>query len=404
MASLSTGKDGKRKGLHRVLLTDANGKRQQLYLGRIPKKDAEAVRRAVTELERSAQYGHTAADFALAWLSEAGDDIHGKLVKFGLAKDRAVSAPAEVLTLGRLVEMYQSRPGWRALKSGTQRVQSRALQFALVHFDATTPVEKITAAAAMDFYAALQLDRGDGGMGQAVSTANTISSVISGAFNYGIDAEVLVRNPFRKLPSGTRRGNNAMVSLADTLKVFEALQTNEDKLAFGMARWGAVRVISEIRTLKWTDVDWAKRKILIHSPKTERHEGHAERWIPIFAELAPLLEARFDECEAGEGVLPSYQNSDKAKLRDMLRNAIKRAGVERWPRLWHSLRATRQSELADRFPSHLVHRWVGNSKDVGEKHYLMMSDEHFIQAATQNATQSVSDTARQDKTRENSGA
>ena len=115
MASLSTGKDGKRKGLHRVLLTDARGKRQQLYLGRIPKKDAEGVRRAVTELERSAQYGHTAADFALAWLSEAGDDVHERLVKFGLATPRVIVAP-EVVTLGGLVERYQSMAKFKNLK------------------------------------------------------------------------------------------------------------------------------------------------------------------------------------------------------------------------------------------------------------------------------------------------
>jgi len=81
-----------------------------------------------------------------------------------------------------------------------------------------------------------------------------------------------------------------------------------------------------------------------------------------------------------------FYHAHKGRATTMLETAIKQAGVNRWPRLWHSLRATRQSELAEIYPAHVVSAWIGNTVDVAEKHYLMVTDEHFARA-TQNATQ-----------------
>jgi hypothetical protein len=49
---------------------------------------------------------------------------------------------------------------------------------------------------------------------------------------------------------------------------------------------------------------------------------------------------------------------------------IRRAGLKAWPRLWHNLRATRETELADTFPVHVVCEWIGNSQRIAAKHYL----------------------------------
>jgi hypothetical protein len=76
---------------------------------------------------------------------------------------------------------------------------------------------------------------------------------------------------------------------------------------------------------------------------------------------------------------------------------IKRAKLEVWPKLWHNLRATRQTELMERFSSHVVCKWMGNSRAIAQEHYLQVTEEHYEQAtmttdldkkkATQNATQ-----------------
>ena len=53
------------------------------------------------------------------------------------------------------------------------------------------------------------------------------------------------------------------------------------------------------------------------------------------------------------------------------------------PKLWQNLRATRQTELAETFPIHVVCDWIGNSRAVAQEHYLQVTDEHF--EAAQNA-------------------
>jgi len=69
-------------------------------------------------------------------------------------------------------------------------------------------------------------------------------------------------------------------------------------------------------------------------------------------------------------------------LRTQLTRIVGRAGLTPWPKLWQNLRSTRETELAEAFPMHVVCRWIGNSQPVAAKHYLQVTDEHYEQAAT----------------------
>ena len=60
---------------------------------------------------------------------------------------------------------------------------------------------------------------------------------------------------------------------------------------------------------------------------------------------------------------------------------IRKAGLRPWPKLFQNLRSTRESELAETFPMHVVCAWIGNSQPVAAKHYLQITDEHFEQAS-----------------------
>lgn len=88
----------------------------------------------------------------------------------------------------------------------------------------------------------------------------------------------------------------------------------------------------------------------VRSPKTEHHAGGESRVVPLFPELRPLLEAVFDEAEPGtEYVITRYRNTN-ANLRTQLERILHRAGVNPWPKPFHNLRATRETELAETFP------------------------------------------------------
>ena len=65
-------------------------------------------------------------------------------------------------------------------------------------------------------------------------------------------------------------------------------------------------------------------------------------------------------------------------------------------------RSTRETELVEQWPEHVVCAWIGNSKAVAREHYLQVTEEHFERAAgtfvsdvgaTQNPTQQNAETS-----------
>jgi hypothetical protein len=123
--------------------------------------------------------------------------------------------------------------------------------------------------------------------------------------------------------------------------------------------------------------------MLVTSPKTEHHPGGESRLVPLFPELRPYLDESLEQAEPGtEYVIMRYRVTNM-NLRTQLMRIIKRAGLKPWPKLFQNLRSTRQTELEENFPSHVVCAWIGNSEAVAKKHYLQVTDEHFKKAVQQ---------------------
>ena len=71
-----------------------------------------------------------------------------------------------------------------------------------------------------------------------------------------------------------------------------------------------------------------------------------------------------------------------ANLRTTLKKVIQRAGLETWPRLWHSMRASCETDLAREYPLAVVAKWLGNTQAVAMRHYVDVTDADFERAAT----------------------
>jgi hypothetical protein len=134
--------------------------------------------------------------------------------------------------------------------------------------------------------------------------------------------------------------------------------------------------------LRWVDVDWERGRFIVHSPKTEHHPGRDRRAVPLFPELLPYLRDGFEQAPEGSEYVISCYRKPNTNLRTRLMRIIERAGLTPWPKLFQNLRSTRQTELEDRFPSHVVCAWMGNSRPIAAKHYLQVTDEHFERAAS----------------------
>lgn len=57
-------------------------------------------------------------------------------------------------------------------------------------------------------------------------------------------------------------------------------------------------------------------------------------------------------------------------MRTQFERIIRRAELEPWKKLFQNLRSTRESELAESYPLHVVTALLGNSEPVARKHYL----------------------------------
>lgn len=71
-----------------------------------------------------------------------------------------------------------------------------------------------------------------------------------------------------------------------------------------------------------------------------------------------------------------------ANLRTKLARVIRKAGVDPWPRLWHSVRASCESDLAQSFPLATVTKWLRNTPSVALRHYVDPTEAAFDRAAT----------------------
>ena len=90
------------------------------------------------------------------------------------------------------------------------------------------------------------------------------------------------------------------------------------------------------------------------SPKTQHLAGRSYRVIPLFPTVRSFLEAAWEEAPDGaEYVMPEeYRRRAQgpagwanANLRTTLEKVVRRSGLEPWPRLWHSMRASCETDL-----------------------------------------------------------
>jgi len=188
-------------------------------------------------------------------------------------------------------------------------------------------------------------------------------------------------NPIAALKAGSQvnMARAVFVSRDTIAKVIDAAPDAEWRLLIALSRFGGLRVPSEALALRWADVDWEHNRLTVRSCKTEHHEGKGERMVPLFPEIREHLQAAFDAAPVGSvNVIGRYREG--ANLNPHFRRIIKRAGYTPWPRTWHNLRASRQTELATTFPLHTACAWIGNTKAIAAGHYLQVTDADWTRA------------------------
>jgi len=367
MATIGTEPNGRR----RILFVAADGSRKTVRLGKVSERAAEKVRLHLEELASTTMNGQPLTRETSLWLGGIGDTLHDRLARVGLVQPRQA---IEATKLGAFVDAYIPR---RVDAKPRTIINLKQARKAMVeHFGADKPLARITAGDADAFRLALL------GKGLADNTVRRHCGRARQFFRAAIRRELVHRNPFddMKCAVGANPDRLYFVSGEEAEKALAACPDAEWRLIFALSRFGGLRCPSEHLALRWGDIDWEHGRMTVRSPKTEHHEGKASRLVPIFPELYPYLREAFEAAEPGSEHVITRCRDGSVNLRTQLQRIIRRAGLNPWPKLFHNLRATRETELAESFPLHVVCVWIGNSQPIAAKHYLQVTGEHFDRA------------------------
>ena len=381
MASIIKDKNGTR----RIQFYDTEGKRKQIRLGKCPQKLAEGIKFKVEALITALAANQPVDAETARWVSGVDVTIANKLAGVGLVPKR------ENATLSGLLKVFDGR---NDVKPATKVIWEQPRRNLIEFFGENKNLREITPAHAEDFHQYLI------GQGLASWTIHKRLQFCRMFFRTAIRRGLISTNPFaevaHKASSTTER--QYFISRDEFARLLTVCNLNWQVIV-GLSRFGGLRCPSEVLSLRWVDVKWDAGRLVVWSPKTEHHKGKDHRIIPLFPELRVILERAY-EIARKEGyeyvVTGGYRKAAmgpdgwrNANLRTQLWKLIKRAGLTPWPRLFHNMRASRETELVAQFPIQVVTAWLGNTPTIAMQHYLQVRDSDYEAAIKDTGTDLV---------------
>jgi len=373
MASIARDKNGTR----RILFTAPDDKRQTIRLGKVSQRAAENIKYRVEQLLESIHLNRSMEADLARWVTELNPWLAKKLARVGLIPDPENKPSA---TLEPFLTAYID--GRADLKPSTKIVRRLVIGDLIKFFGESRAVETITPGNADDFKQWLV------GRKLAPTTIHKRLQVARSFFKAMRRRKLIVENPFDGVsaPATGIQDRQRFITRDEIARVLDACPNKHWRCIVALARFGGLRCPSEVLSLRWQDIDWEASRIVVPSPKTEHHAGKASRVIPLFPELRPILTESFEMAPDGAifVVDEKYHKAatgpagwKNANLRTPFEKIVRRAGLQPWPRLFHNLRASRETELVEAYPLQVVTSWLGNTPTVALRHYLMTTDEHF---------------------------
>ncbi|TWT86628.1 hypothetical protein Mal64_34570 [Pseudobythopirellula maris] len=227
MASLSKRRS---TGSYSIQFEDRDRRRRTIILGKLPKRDAEAVRIRVERLV-SSQLAGTAPDAETSrWLSTCGERMFAKLSRVGLVENRAEG------TLGAFIDAWTtSRKADTKIRASTIAASESTHKSLRAYFGEGRPLRSITRGEAKAWRVSIAADRAENTVRKWTANAKKL-------FNAAIEHELIEVNPFAKLPATTIevRDRQYFITRAEAAKVMDACPSLEWRLIFALARYGGL--------------------------------------------------------------------------------------------------------------------------------------------------------------------
>jgi integrase len=375
MASISTDKNGNRT----IQYYDGEKVRRSIRLGKLAMKTAESIKCKIESLIGAKTAGFPMDVETAKWIATIDSRLADKLTAVGLIPARGSA------DLGSFLVSYVSTRS--DVKASTKLVLGHTQRCLVGYFGENKPLREINAGEADEWRIWLSKDQH-----LAEATIRRRCSIAKQFMRAAIKRRLLAENPFSELRSGSQVNDakDHFITVEDSKRILAACPNLQWKLVFALSRFGGLRCPSEHLALRWGDIDWERNRMLVHSPKTEHHDGGACRQVPLFPELRSILQEAFETAPEYDPKSPesafviTLRRNTTTNLRTYFPRIIKRAGLKPWPKLFANLRASCSTELVARFPGHVVAAWLGHSMKIAQKHYWQVTDDDFLRATATN--------------------
>lgn len=369
------------------LETWIRGVKRKLWLGAISKGAAAKVRENVHALKLAAETGTAPEPHVAKWAAAVGKRLADQLAKLGLILPRGECAAS--FTVETLMDRYlatERNKSWSASYRGT----FEKLKQEFGDYFGQVTIDRITDSHAKDFAAKVYSEFAESTAGSKVKRARQL-------FAFAIDLRLIDSNPFRavKVKTGIDKTRKAYITLDAAELILDRLPDQLWRTIFTFARFGGVRIPSEILTLKWTAIDWHNHRITITSPKGRNYAHRATRVIPMVPMLKDALTALHSLAPEGAvWVCDRYRSTSSSQFRKPLLQAIEKAALEAWPKLYVNLRASCRTDMLKKFEPHIVDDWLGHDGAVGSKHYDRITEADFAKATAPTIAPTLSKSTR----------
>ncbi len=356
-----------------------HGRRTSITLGKLSKRSAESLRLRVEQLLACRCSGTPWPPELARWVGELSDSMQQKLARVGLVPPRVKTR------LGSFLQQWLATRSH--YKPSSQVVWRQVVRDLLKFFGQECLLEQIDRKQAEAFRHHLQQ------RGLSPTTISKRLQVVRMIFRHAVQQELLEKSPFEHVRhhGGDPGRRRVYVPVGSIQKVLQACGDPWWQLLVVLARFAGLRTPSESLSLRWEDIHWEENRMLVHASKTAHLPGRGCRAVPLFPEVRFYLEQARNHAEPqAEYVFPEHlrrraqgpRGWNGANLRTGLLRIIRRAGLEPWPRPWHNLRASCETDLVQQFPLPKVAKWIGNTAAVAMRHYVDVTDEDFRRAAS----------------------
>jgi integrase len=382
MASIST--EGT-NGIRIIQFIGSDKKRRSIRLGKMSQKTAESVLSRIENLI-AAKRSHTAIDADTAnWLSKIDDVLRSRVAAVGLCEE------SNRITLGRFLDEFLAENANKP--ANTVKNYKQWSKYLLTEFGRNMQLNELSRVCAEQWANRLYDKYAEATAARALKFARQI-------YHLARKRKHVTESPFDEVHIGSmvNTKTQAYITREDMTKIMSETRDNDWRVILVLVRYAGLRHPSETTLLRWEDVDWARDRFRVTSPKTKSH-GKAERYAPLLPEITCVLRPIFDAlpttARTTATVLTTHLDTEK-NMRKPFCDLCQRVGIVPPPKPFVNLRASAERDLLDRFPIAVVASWLGHSPEIALRHYTRVTDEDFRRAAgrTDNRTDTRADHAK----------